>query len=101
MNTPTPAPGTINNDIREYIGSVTRKGMITIPHEVRRTHKIQTNGKVVIRVSQDAIELKPLPMTLEDAYGSVTPINRPEDFKQIRNKVREERVEKVISKMNS
>jgi AbrB family looped-hinge helix DNA binding protein len=101
MNTPTPAPGTINNDGREYIGSVTDKGMITIPQELRRIHKIKPGGKVIFRARQDTIEVKPMPMTLEDAYGSVTPINRPENFKQIRNMVREERVEKAITKMNS
>lgn len=101
MNHPTPAPTTTRNDIREYIGSVTAKGMITIPQEVRRLHKIKPNGKVVIRVSQDTIEVKPMPMTLEEAYGSVTPINRPENFQQLRDMAVEEHVEKVISKMNS
>lgn len=101
MNTPTPAPATANHDIREYIGSVTGKGMITIPQEVRRIHKIKPNGKVVIRVSQDTLEVKPMPMTLEDVYGSVTPINRPENFKQLRDIAIEEHVEKVISEMNS
>lgn len=101
MSNPTPAPTTTNNDIREHIGSVTSKGMITIPHEIRRIHKIKPGGKVILRASQDTIEVKPMPMTLEDAYGSVTPINRPENFKQLRDIAIEEHVEKVISEMNS
>lgn len=35
------------------------------------------------------------PMSLEEAFGSVTPIQRPEDFKQLRDVAIEEHVEKT------
>ena len=99
MNNPTPAPGTTNNDVREYIGSVTGKGMITIPHEVRRTHKIKPKGKVVIRVSQDAIEVKPMPMTLEEIMGSVPALDPPKTFKELRETMHNERTERYLQKI--
>jgi prevent-host-death family protein len=37
----------------------------------------------------------PQPMSLEEAFGSVTPIKRPEDFKQLRDVAIEEHVEKT------
>lgn len=100
MNAPAFISGTTTNQVREYVGSVSQKGMITIPQAVRRHFKIKPKGKVVFRMSEDAVEIKPMSMTLEDTFGSVKPINRPENFKQLRKIAIGEHVDKVISKMN-
>jgi AbrB family looped-hinge helix DNA binding protein len=92
--------GTTTNQVREYVGSVSQKGMITIPQAVRRRFKIKPKGKVIFRMSEDAVEIKPMSMALENTFGSVEPINRPENFKQLRNIAIEEHIDKVISKMN-
>ena len=86
--------------VKEYTGSVTYKGMVTIPRQVRQAFKIQPRGKVTFQVTADRIEIKPM-LSLEEAYGSVTPLNKPENFKELRAKAIEEKVETFIAKMKS
>lgn len=51
----------------------------------------------------EPISLEPLPpvMSLEEAFGSVTPINQPEDFAALRKKAIEDHVQQVVEKMQS
>ena len=84
---------------KEFIGLVSPKGTITIPLEVRKRFKIEPNSKVLLRLRQEALEVKPMPMTFEETFGSVTPINRPEDFQELRHKALKEKARDVISKM--
>lgn len=100
MNTPLASQQTTNHQVREYIGSVSPKGMITIPQEARRRLKITPKSQVIIQVSQDDLVVKPMPMTLEDTFGSVTPINQPEDFEGLLKLAKEDRAQQVISKPN-
>src|SRR5688572_12409020 len=90
MDSLTSVPGTTHGPVREYIGAVTLKGMVTIPQEVRRHLQIKPQGQVIFRMMDDKVEIKPMPMTLEETYGSVTPINQPENFKQLRDGAIEE-----------
>ena len=101
MNTPPNSPGDTPEEVGEYIAAVNHKGMVTIPLAVRRFLKIKPRGQVVFRVSGQTVQIKVMSMTLEEAYGSVAPLNRPENFKQLRQAVREERVAKFISKQKS
>jgi len=43
----------------------------------------------------------PPTMSLEEAFGSVTPLNQPEDFAALREAAIEEQVQKVVTKMKS
>lgn len=44
-------------------------------------------------------ESLPPVMSLEEAFGSVTPINQPEDFAALREAAVEEHVQKVVNEM--
>lgn len=48
---------------------------------------------------QEFIEL--LPMSLEEAYGSVPPLQRPENFDEIKKIAREEREQQWLDKPRS
>lgn len=100
MNHPSPLTSTTNNTVREYVSSVTAKGMITIPQEVRKSLNIKPKSQVVIRFNEDNVIIKPLPMTLEETFGSVTPLNRPENFAELIQTAKEERTQTIISEMN-
>lgn len=91
----------VDRPVREIIGALSKKNAVTIPVEVRRYLKIKTNDKVIFQLKENGVEIKPMPMTLEETFGSVTPISRPENFKQIRDEAIEEHVQKFIDKMNS
>jgi antitoxin PrlF len=82
----------------EYISSVTSKGQVTIPAVIREKLGIGLRDKVIFRIVDDRVEVEPLTMTLAEAYGSVTPLNRPEDFAELRRIAREERVAQFLAK---
>ena len=42
----------------------------------------------------------PPPLSLADAFGAVTPLNKPEDFAALRQAAIEDHVEKVMAQMN-
>jgi len=86
---------------KEYIATVTSKGQVTIPAEVREQLGLMAQDKVIFRmVDGKHVQLEPLPMTLEEAYGSVTPLNRPEDFDTLHQIATEEREERWLNKAN-
>jgi antitoxin PrlF len=85
-------------EAKEYISTITSKGQVTVPVEIRRALGLKSQDKIVFRVVGGKVEVGPLPMTLEEAYGSVKPRAMPEDFKAIRATVREERVGKLTAK---
>jgi bifunctional DNA-binding transcriptional regulator/antitoxin component of YhaV-PrlF toxin-antitoxin module len=79
----TSQPHQTTTPVKEYIGSVTYKGMVTFPRQDRQAFKIQPRDKVAFQVIAEKTEIKPI-LSLEEAYGSVTPLNMPENFKELR-----------------
>lgn len=85
--------------MKQITASITQRGQVTIPAEVRRLLGAKPRGKVVFQIVDGEVRLAPVEFTLESAYGSVTPINRPEDFEEITRIAKEEHAENVIRKM--
>ena len=85
--------------LREHVRSITTKGQVTIPALVRDFLGLRPGEKVIFRIVDERVELVPAQMTLEDAFGSVKPIQQPEDFLALRQIAREERVERILSVM--
>ena len=83
----------------EYIRTVTTKGQVTIPAEVRRLLEVKPGDQVVFRVNEGAVELEPVSVTLEDAFGAVAPRSRPENFAELREIAIEEHTSKVVEEM--
>jgi antitoxin PrlF len=77
--------------MKEIVTSLTQRGQVTVPAEVRRLLGLRARDKVAFAIDNDQVRLVPATFTLESAYGSVTPRNRPEDFKAVSRVVREER----------
>ena len=58
--------------MREFVRSVSGKGQVTIPAELRRRLGVGSPGHISFVIDQDGrIELKPGPMSLDEVYGSV------------------------------
>ena len=85
--------------LKEHVRRVTSKGQVTIPAEVRRLLGVQPGEQVIFRVQGDKVEISRASMSLEEVFGSVQPLNRPEDFEAVRKAAREERAEKVLQEM--
>jgi AbrB family looped-hinge helix DNA binding protein len=78
--------------MKEIVTSLTQRGQVTVPAEVRRLLGLKSRDKVAFAIDNDQVRLVPVTFTVESAYGSVKPRNRPEDFKALSRAAREERV---------
>ncbi|HLH60208.1 MAG TPA: AbrB/MazE/SpoVT family DNA-binding domain-containing protein [Ktedonobacteraceae bacterium] len=83
--------------MRDYETSVTEKGQVTIPQEIRRIMGLQPHDKVRFEVDGETIKISRAPSKLLELFGSVTPINRPEDFQKMREEFEKGVAEEVIS----
>lgn len=85
-----------NHDLMvEGQATVTKRGQITIPASVRRFLRIGPYDKVVFGLDPDGrIQIAPATTALESAYGSVTPITRPENFETIAEIAKDDKVER-------
>lgn len=84
---------------REYVSSVTSKGQVTIPADIRKLLHLKPGQKVVFRVQGDSVTVMAAPMTLEEAFRSVPPLSQPEDYERIRNIAIEDQVEHALQEM--
>ena len=86
--------------MRQITTSITQRGQVTIPAEVRRPLGVGPRDKVAFSIDDDGVHLLPAPFTLESAFGSVPPKHTPEDFKAIEQAARAERVDQVIQDLH-
>jgi len=85
--------------LKQIVTTITQRGQVTIPAEVRRLLGTKPRDKVAFQIEGQEVRLAAVTFTLEDAYASVTPLNRPEDFEAITEKAKTERVRKVVRKL--
>ena len=85
--------------MKTIVTTVTQRGQVTIPAEVRRLLGLRPHSKVTFEIDDDGVRLTPAPFTLEQAYGSVKPLSRPEDFEAISRAAKEEHVQRVLQQM--
>ena len=74
----------------EYSTTVTSKGQVTIPGELRKALKIKPKDKVAFELVDGEVRLRPISSWVSSTYGSVRPLSKPEDFRRIRREVEEE-----------
>ena len=85
--------------MKEILSSVTQRGQVTIPAEVRRLLGTKTGDKVAFQIEDGQVRLAPAAMTLESAYGSVKALSGPEDFKRVAREAKEAHVAEQVHKM--
>jgi AbrB family looped-hinge helix DNA binding protein len=84
--------------MKEIIATLSSKGQVTIPAEVRKRLGLTSGDKLVFEIEDDQVRIKPVTFTLESAYGSVEPLHRPEDFDRL---IREAKAERAARKRES
>jgi AbrB family looped-hinge helix DNA binding protein len=87
--------------MQNLVSSVSPKGQVTIPIEIRRRLGIKPKDKVAFRVDDGQVRLIPARFTLETAYGSVSPRHAPEDFEKMIDEAMEEHAVEVLREMRS
>lgn len=85
--------------MREYVSTITSKGQTTIPVEVRRLLGIKPRDKIAFRVQDGVVRLMPVEFTLEETFGSVTPLQRPEDFEELSRLAKDEKAARTVREM--
>src|SRR5579884_3000723 len=83
----------------EILSAVTQRGQVTVPAEVRRLLGLRTGDKVAFRIEDGEVRLAPARFTLESAYGSVTPLHRPEDFEAIKEQALQVSAEEQVREL--
>ena len=69
--------------------TVTQKGQVTIPAEVRKALGLKPHDKVTFELEGDVAKIKRATSKVRRWYGAVKPIERPEDFRKIREEFEE------------
>ncbi|MBI2936404.1 MAG: AbrB/MazE/SpoVT family DNA-binding domain-containing protein [Chloroflexi bacterium] len=73
-----------------YTTTVTSKGQVTIPGELRRVLKIKPKDRVAFELANGELRLQPVGSRIMAGYGSVKPKRKPQDFRKVRREVEEE-----------
>ncbi len=83
--------------MQEYETTVTEKGQVTIPQEIRRLMGLQPRDKVRFEVEDGIVKISRAESKILKWAGSVKPRNKPEDFEKIREEFEKGVAEEVIS----
>lgn len=85
-----------------YIGSMGTTGSTHIPKEVREFLRLKPHNPIIYRIRDNKVELTSSPMTLEDACGSVTPLQPNQDLEEVIREAKAEHYQqRVIKKMGA
>ncbi len=84
--------------MKQVVASITDRGQVTVPAEVRKLLGATLRGKLVFEIDGQEVRLR-VPMTLEQIAGSIPPLHHPEDFKAIERAAKDDHVERVVRKM--
>lgn len=85
--------------MKHILASVTERGQVTIPSEVRRLLGIQERQKVAFEIDGDEVRLVPAGPSLEEVFGAVKPLSIPEDFEQLSQGAREEKAQRTVAEL--
>ncbi len=81
--------------MKEITASVTQRGQVTVPAEVRRLLRIKPHGKLTFAIEGDQVRLMPARFTLDTAFGSVPPLGQADDHDERIRLAMEEHAEEV------
>jgi AbrB family looped-hinge helix DNA binding protein len=83
--------------VREYESSVSPKGQVTIPHEVRKQWRLGPRDRVLFRVEEGLVQIVPAPShsSLAEGYQSIPALARPLTDKEMTQIAAEEHAEHV------
>jgi antitoxin PrlF len=83
--------------MREFETTITEKGQVTIPQEIRRLIGLRPRDKVRFEVEGDVVKIRRASSRLLQGYGAVTPRNKPEDFQEVREEFEKGVAKEVVS----
>ena len=68
----------------EFETTITEKGQVTIPQEIRRIMGLHPHDRVRFEVRGELVTITRASSRLLAGFGAVTPGHQPEDFRKLR-----------------
>ena len=87
--------------MKEFTTTVAQRGQVTIPAEVRRALGLKPRDRVAFTMEDGVVRLAPAAFSLESAYGSVEPSQKPEDFKEVSRVGRDAKAQSTVRKLSN
>lgn len=87
--------------MKELVATMTKRGQVTVPAEVRRLLGLRPNEKVAFAVEGQEVRLKAAAFTLDTIYQSVPPLKKPINDKKVARIAKEEKAERTVRKLQS
>jgi AbrB family looped-hinge helix DNA binding protein len=63
--------------MKAFESSVSPKGQITLPLEIRRRWGIKAKDRVVIHVDEQTVTIAPARSAVDESFGAIPPLGRP------------------------
>ncbi|HEU5374573.1 MAG TPA: type II toxin-antitoxin system PrlF family antitoxin [Ktedonobacteraceae bacterium] len=83
--------------MQELETTLTQKGQVTIPLEIRRLLGLEPHDRVRFEIEGDTVRITKAESKILQGYKSVTPRNIPEDFRVVREEFEKGVAEDVVS----
>lgn len=87
--------------MQHYYTTLTERGQVTLPSEIRRKLGVKPKQKVHFEVDGDSIRIVPSEFTLESIRGMVPPLSEPKSIEEIFAIAAEEHARHVIDEMTA
>ena len=81
--------------MKELLSSVSPKGQVTIPVEIRRLLGVKPKDKVAFKVTDGKVELAPTASPLTESYMAIPALAPARSWKEIEQLVAEEHAAEV------
>ena len=81
--------------MKEIVTTITQRSQVTVPVEVRRVLGVKPRDKIAFTIEDGEVRLAPPSFSLESAYGSVKPVEKPANFEAISLIAKEAKAEKT------
>ncbi len=82
--------------MKEYLSSVSPKGQITIPVEIRKRLGVKPRDRVVFYVEDDEVKIKPFALQLAASFQSVPPLNPPKSISEMTQQAWDEHASNLV-----
>lgn len=84
--------------MKHVLASVTKRGQVTIPSEVRRLLGITPPQKVAFEIDGNDVRLVSAGPSLKEVFGAVRPSSKPEDFERLTQEAWEEKAKRTVDR---
>jgi len=78
---------------------LTKKSQVTLPKQIRDFLGVKAGEQISFVIEDNTVKIFPIKSKLEENFGKVKPIQKPEDFKQIREFVEQKIVQEAANEI--